>query len=415
MKKILWFEITTPSRYKNANNVLGGWQDSLENIVRTIPDVELSIAFIGASTEKKEVDGVDYYSMNTHKSVKERIVSKLTGMTDYNSLLSAMHYVIDDVKPDIIHVFGTEWPFGLIATKINIPVVIHIQGALVPYNNALYPPSYSFADYRKLCGFNLKKLIDFWSQKKNEKHQIDREHIIWKNVRYYMGRTDWDRALSGVLNHNRLYFHVDEALRPNFLSGECEWKPMKDGKIRLFSTGCTTFWKGPDMMIKVARILKDRGLDFEWNVAGYMPNDLKKMVENHESTTFEENNINLLGFTKPDVLIEYLSNSTLYVHTAYVENSPNSICEAQCVGLPIVSTNVGGISTLVKNMEEGILVPANDPWQMAYHIISLSGDEDRMRLYSENGKRHAISRHDPETIKNQLLTCYKSIIKNEQN
>ena len=106
-----------------------------------------------------------------------------------------------------------------------------------------------------------------------------------------------------------------------------------------------------------------------------------------------------------------MCNSTMYVHTAYIENSPNSICEAQLVGMPIVSTMVGGISTLVRNGEEGDLLPANDPWQIANAIIELSKDNERMMLYSKNSRQHALERHNPEKIMNQLLKCYKDLVK----
>ena len=43
--KVLWFEISTPSRYLNTGHVTAGWQDALENIVATCKDIELYIAF----------------------------------------------------------------------------------------------------------------------------------------------------------------------------------------------------------------------------------------------------------------------------------------------------------------------------------------------------------------------------------
>ena len=100
----------------------------------------------------------------------------------------------------------------------------------------------------------------------------------------------------------------------------------------------------------------------------------------------------------------------MYVHTAYIENSPNSICEAQCLGVPVVSTNVGGIATLVRHDVDGILVAANDPWQMADAIIELAKDPVRMLRYSENTRSFALRRHNDENIKKQLVDCYSSVI-----
>ena len=81
------------------------------------------------------------------------------------------------------------------------------------------------------------------------------------------------------------------------------------------------------------------------------------------------------------------------------------------MGVPIVSTNVGGISSLVKNKEQGYLVPANDPWQMAYAIISLAKDKEKQLAFSENSRRVALARHDDANIRQQILNVYRTIIK----
>ena len=60
MMKVLWFECTTPGRYKSGE-VLGGWQDSLETIVKDVPEIELTIAFeVSEPQEEKHIDGIHY-------------------------------------------------------------------------------------------------------------------------------------------------------------------------------------------------------------------------------------------------------------------------------------------------------------------------------------------------------------------
>ncbi len=164
------------------------------------------------------------------------------------------------------------------------------------------------------------------------------------------------------------------------------------------------------MLLKTARILTQMGVDFEWNVAGQMNPEVKKCVEKKLGTTFTENNVRLLGFVQPDKLSDILCGSSMYVHTAYIENSPNSICEAQCLGVPVVSTNVGGIGTLVRNGVDGVLVPANDPWQMANAIVELARDKQRASLYSSNAMKFALERHSDKNILDQLLACYRSLV-----
>ena len=409
--KILWFEITTPSRYENHGVVIGGWQDSLETLVREMPNIELSVAF--PSSQKNDIvkkcGGVTYIPLLLEYSLLEKIKAKWTWNIYAEKVCEAAFEVVNNVKPDIIHCFGSEWLWGLVALKTNTPCVVHIQGSIVPYMNAQFPPGYNEYTVAEVLG--LKKLITIKKQRMLTQSWVKQETRLWKAVKYYMGRTDWDCSLTKIMNPNACYFHVDEALREIFYCQEKSWSYPKSKTIRLFSTGCTTFWKGPDMMLKTARILKNNGVDFEWIVAGKMDVYLRKIVEHHEKCRFEDVNIKLIGFTKPEKLISYLCDSTMYVHTAYIENSPNSICEAQILGVPIISTNVGGISTILGG--NGILVPANDPWQMAYSILELAKNKNEMIKFSQGGKIIANKRHSPSLIRKQLMNCYSSILKHQ--
>lgn len=410
--KILWFEVSTPSGYIDTGRVIGGWQDSLELIVRQHIEIDLYIAFeASAGSKEKQADGVTYVPLPTSYSFVERQRGNFTWKINENKLISKCIDVVRKIQPDIIHVFGCEWPFGLIAEHVNIPVVIHIQGSIIPYNNALYPPCYNGYTAVRAIGFNLTKLLCLWRNERKDTSRLNMEKRIWQCVDNYMGRTDWDLALTRTLKPEANYFHVDEALRPVFLSSETRWKVPKDNKIKLTTTGIHNFWKGPDMLLKTAHVLKTIGVDFEWNVAGRMHDGIKEIVESKEHLRFADNNVTFIGFTTPDRLCNILCSSTMYVHTAYIENSPNSICEAQILGVPVVSTNVGGISTLVRNDIDGILVPANDPWQMAYNIISLAKDKQRMQQMSKSTREFALKRHNPDSIFKQLMACYASLIK----
>lgn len=410
--KILWFEVTVPLGYSNENRVIAGWQDSLESIVKDKDDIELYIAF--RSIHEKSVvkkDNIEYHPMPISNSFLKKQLRSFSWKYEAKELLPQIIKLVDVVKPDLIHVFGCEWPYGLIAKYTKIPVVIHIQGSIVPYHNALLPPKYSnYTVYRNLFP-DIVAICRRWRDFIKNQTRLKMEREIWQVVSNYMGRTDWDFALSKIMHRGSRYFHVEEAIRTPFLISKKKWEcPFSDNRILLVSVGVSSFWKGPDMMVKTAKVLREMKINFCWKVAGSLPKDIKKIVEYEEKTTFEDNNIELIGFKNPDELIDLLCSSTFLVHTAYIENSPNSICEAQCLGVPVISTNVGGISTLVRPGIDGLLVPANDPWQMAYSIVSLAKDNKRMIEMSKATREHALQRHKKDNILFDLLNCYKTLI-----
>ena len=89
--------------------------------------------------------------------------------------------------------------------------------------------------------------------------------------------------------------------------------------------------------------------------------DLAKNLEVSESIKFT----GLLSKTQWHSLSE---NYDIFINTTTVDNTPISVMEAMALGLPVVSTNVGGISYLIKDGESGVLVKPNDVSEMVLAI-----------------------------------------------
>jgi glycosyltransferase involved in cell wall biosynthesis len=409
--KVLWFEVTIPKGYSEHGSHGAGWQDALENIVKKNNDIELGIAFEtqNAAHENCKIDGVRYFPLKTKYSAIERIQSKYTWDTGRNQLVPLALKAIDEFKPDVIHVFGSEWCYGQVAEATDIPVVIHMQGSIPAYNNAFYPPGYNEWTEWFFCltHFRFKNLIALplaWRKRKSWKIQEER---TLKAVDNYMGRTEWDRGMVDLYHPNANYFYCSEALRPSFIGKARDWKPTGNTKIKLITTGCSSFWKGLDTIVRTATILKERKIDFEWNIAGAAAN--KELIEWKEKIKMEDVGIKFLGMIDSDLLLKHLLDSDMYIHTAYIDNSPNSICEAQYLGLPIVSSYVGGILSLIENDKDGLLVPANDPYTLSNEIIKLFENVDRQIKYSKNSITRARQRHNPKVILNDLLNVYSKL------
>lgn len=107
----------------------------------------------------------------------------------------------------------------------------------------------------------------------------------------------------------------------------------------------------------------------------------------------------------------YTIEKVVYVHPSNIDNSPNNVCEAQLLGLPVIATNVGGVSSLIEHKNTGILVPANAPYELAYWLKYLSVNVDFAKQLSHNGYEAAKVRHDKSTIIRDLIATYESIVK----
>ena len=411
--KVLWFAVN-PSLYdahRNGEHNGGGWIASLENIIRTSDNIRLGVAFEHPDPIfKKEIDGVCYYPIRVKPGLRRRIYASEKDKIIIADCLK----VIEDFKPDIIHVFGSEWGFGLVEKYVDIPVVIHMQGSLPPYVNASYPPGYNFFTQWKTSHYNpivLLKRRFVWSR--NDNYKVAREIDILKHCRYVMGRTNWDYNITRLYAPDSQYYHCNEALRPVFFNPPKTWTFRQRKRIQLLSVGSCSMVKGMDLLLKTAKLLKDHtDFDFEWLIAG--PTGSFPFFEKNERTPHDAVNIKFLGTLSAEDLAVQLAEADIYVHTAYIDNSPNSLCEAQIIGIPVITTYVGGIPSLVKNYETGILIPSNEPHMLAMEIVKLSRDTKLMEQLSHQGQLAARQRHNPESIKNTLTDIYQKIISHRQ-
>lgn len=318
--------------------------------------------------------------------------------------------VVEDFHPDIIHVFGSENIFGLIANHTKIPVVLHIQGVLNPCLNAFLPPFYSWRDY-VFRGKTIKSIYRNMYEKKVWQRNAVIERRILKSVRYYMGRTGWDKRVIGVENQDAHYFHCDEILRDAFYCLTDSAREIPNKAI-FVTTISDQLYKGLDAVLKTAKLLKSIGLEFEWHVYGWSS---PRAAESLAKCKSHDVNIRFMGVATAEELGVALLRSTAYVHLSYIDNSPNSVCEAQILGVPVIASNVGGIPSLIKDGKTGYLVPANDPWQTAYLMRLLACDKQKNTELGINAKTIALIRHDKSTIKGSVLEVYRYILSQTQN
>lgn len=418
--RVLWFSVT-PSLYnteRNSHNG-GGWIESLERIVKYYNDVELAIAFCSNSSSepfKALQNGTTYYPMNVQRSWWQQQKDKYSSKDQDAAIISHCLEVIADFKPDLIHVFGSEWCFGLVKEHTNIPVVIHMQGCWPPYRNAAYPPGYSLMETRLRMLARPSRLINsILDYHKSKERAIREEHILRIND-YYMGRTRWDKAITtGLYNLQANYYYCSEALRPAIVQEKRRWTSTGMDKLTIVTVGAGHVLKGYDVVLKTAKLLTENlNRPFEWLLCGPTSANMK-MFEKKSGIRCKDVFVHPLGRCSADGVKDNLLKSTVYVHTSYIDNSPNSVCEAQYLGLPVIATNVGGTPSLfADDYPSDMLVPTNDPYYLAAKLIELSNNKALLASMAEKNLHVANNRHDVENIYQDLMHCYNSIINNQQ-
>jgi glycosyltransferase involved in cell wall biosynthesis len=94
----------------------------------------------------------------------------------------------------------------------------------------------------------------------------------------------------------------------------------------------------------------------------------------------------------------------IFINTTNFDNAPVSVIEAMALGLPVVSTNAGGIPFLIENKVDGVLVEKNNAQQMALSIFEIL---DNKYPYLENNARDKVEYFDWEFAKSKWLSILK--------
>lgn len=405
--RILWFSVT-PSLFNphsNGHNG-GGWIASLEQIARQNNEIELGVAFyFPDSSFKYHNEGVTYYPIMPEKS---SLVGKIFKKNDKNSNVAKYLKIIEDFKPDIIQIFGSENEFGAICKQTDIPVVIHMQGCLPPYHNALMPVGMKKSDFLFKKGLSLGYRFIGLRSEKAFRRKAEREIETIQSCKYFMGRTEWDKSLIDLFNPDATYFHCEEALRDSFINSNKQWKYSDGKKKTIISVISRPWYKGCDLILKTAALLKRfTDIDFEWKVYG-IPE--MRFFESVYGIKAKDVNVHPMSTASKEELVDALCTASCYVHTSYIDNSPNSICEAQIMGVPVLATHVGGTSSIVTDGVDGILFPANAPYTTAALIKKITSNKELAEKLSREAIAKATQRHAPDNIGRNLCCIYDRII-----
>ena len=131
----------------------------------------------------------------------------------------------------------------------------------------------------------------------------------------------------------------------------------------------------------------------------------KKDESYSKTVQFAQNNnveVNFTGKLSKEDWIELSKDYNIFINTTHFDNTPISVIEAMALGLPVVSTDVGGIRYLLEHDATALLVKDNDVEGMAEQINRLITEPHLASSLSEKGKE-SVKSFDWEVVKKQWV------------
>ena len=258
--KVLWFSNTSANgaAYLGlGSSGSGSWLRTLD--VALQDRVDLNVAFYHACDSDFQVGATRYWAIGRYQSKFKRIVGKFRERF-FDQVLDEEHLcrymsIIEKVKPDVIHIHGSENPFGVIIGKTAVPVVVSIQGLICSVLNA-YNQGLG-ERYLRVRNFRLDSLKNaFFPTNFNNARlkfqgmaRVEKKNL--KHSRYVIGRTDWDRRVTRLLAPQSQYFHNDEIMRREFFL--TQWLPLKrnGGRFVIHTTADNVYYKGLETIVEI--------------------------------------------------------------------------------------------------------------------------------------------------------------------
>jgi glycosyltransferase involved in cell wall biosynthesis len=415
--KVLWIVNTVfpapSSAMGYSEPISGGWMYGLAEKISKSEGFELAVATVYSETKLKifTFDKIDYFLLPCRNKIK------------YDRRLEGYwNEVYLKFKPDIIHIHGTEFPHGLACMRKfpKLNYILSIQGLV--YNcSKYYLGGLSFYEVLKSMTFRDIVRFDnlFQARKQFERRgRFEREFFIRTN--HVIGRTQWDLVHSKKYNSKVKYHFCNESLRDNFYEAE-KWNLTTKKNFSIFCSQAIYPLKGLHQVLKAVALLKQDFPEIKLKIAGKDITKRDIFIDKIKISGygFYLNKIirkfgieELVEFTGPldkSEMIKQYQEAHIFICSSSIENSPNSLGEAQLIGVPTIATYVGGIPNMIEEGVSGLMYRFEEYEMLAENIRLIFSDDSLAVRLSENGIASASKRHDREINLKRTIDIYNLI------
>lgn len=306
---------------------------------------------------------------------------------------------------------GREWPYK------NVKPRIIAEKYMEDSNDDL-------RDYKYFVFNGIAKALFVASDRNNPKRTEKKSSLekeIIRNVHYIGGRTTWDKVSALAINPSAEYIYAPEMIRNEFYDSQ-RWDINQIARHRIFMHQGFKPIKGLHILIEALAVLRKKYPDAELYMSGsnYMKNETFKdrlLQPGYIKYLFKkikeynvEDCIHFTGVLDGGQIVDELKRAHVMVLPSAIENSPNSLCEAQLVGIPCVASYVGGVPEMIEQGKTGFLYTFNEPLLLAEFISQIFESDDLAEQMSSNEYNSIRKRQGKELVLKQTVDNYNFVI-----
>lgn len=174
-------------------------------------------------------------------------------------------------------------------------------------------------------------------------------------------------------------------------------KPNREPKLTIVNVGRLVPQKRQDRIIEVAAVLKEKGVDADFWILGV--GGLEEKLKQKATDKGVAERVHFYGFIANPY--PYIKAADIFLLTSDAEGFPLVVCEAMCLGKPIVSTRITGPTEILDNGKYGILTELS-PEVIANTIMTLVNDPAKIERYGLLATERANSLFDTDGVMRQI-------------
>ena len=195
---------------------------------------------------------------------------------------------------------------------------------------------------------------------------------------------------------------IRPAVDPNFFSESLIQN--QNHRFTMVTTGALIWRKGYEPLLMAVRNFLENSIDAELHIIG-TGEDQQHLLYTIQDLGLR-NHVFLEGYQPPDQVCKWLQKADVFILASLSEGISNAVLEAMSCGLPIITTDCGGMNEAIENEVEGLIVPVWDEEAMAEALMRLAANMDLRKRMGEAGRKRIITEF---TLEHQI-SIFKQLI-----
>ena len=412
MKKILWFSnVSLASTCKET----GSWLHSMSDAL--IHENELALVNV---TQDSSIQNITKQTIGPHLTEYKLPKFKLRDGLPEPDKISRIIEIVDSEGADLIHIWGTELYWGLLASRgyLKGNVLLEIQGLIVTCCKFFYG---SLSIHQILRCITEKEI----RHPKRSLHYLKKRYGDWTKYEYEIIKhiprisvqSSWVKNYIQYINPDCEIYNSLISIREEFLK-ESWCKTPDQNKIVLTTISSALPYKGLNDIIEALYIVKQSYPEIRLNIIGGIRTDSKsrrtsgfeKLVLKMIASYGLKENINFCGSLSAQGLVDIYSKSDIFIQASHVESYSLTLAEAMAYGIPTITTYSSAMTELGIDNHSVLFYSPGDYSMCAAKICDLIRDPEKAKSLSENAMKIGKKRNDRQKAAHRQLETYQKIL-----